>query len=77
MEINFTAEQNSKTLTFGEVMEDQFFVNKDGLFCQKVSSDFYTIIADEEGIPMASFYDNVTREEKIKRLLPEVTKINF
>ena len=76
--MTFIYEQEKvKTLTFGDVQENQFFVNVDGYLCQKASSGSYNIIADNLGTPYARSTDTAFKGDTIKRILPTVTKIEF
>ena len=60
-----------------DVDNDQFFVDDSGHLCQKVSYNIIITIADPEGIPVAGYYGDASEDQPIKRILPEVTKINF
>ena len=60
-----------------DVDNDQFFVDISGFLCQKVGHDRIITIADSEGLPIAGYYENVGEDLPIKRILPEITKINF
>jgi len=62
-----------------DVDDDQFFVDNSGFLCQKVGSNRIITIADAEGQPIAGFLDFGEFGEAlpIKRILPEITKINF
>lgn len=76
--MKFIFEQDeTKQLTFGDVQDNQFFVDADGYLCQKICSDGYNIIADNTGTPYAASSDHASKDDKIKRILPKVTKIEF
>ena len=63
--------------TFGNVEENQFFVDKGGYLCQKIDSKTFAYIADQNGEPFAFLCDKVSVNDKIDRLIPKVTKIEF
>jgi hypothetical protein len=75
--IKFEFEDAPSDLTFGDVEEDQFFVDEDGWLCQKAAEDAYTAIANADGEPTCTFFDGIDSDLLIKRILPKVTKINF
>jgi len=75
--IEFVTEGNSKSLTFSDVEDNQFFVDLDGFLCQKIDPDSYTIVADNVGNPHGGYFDDVLEESPIKKVLPRVTKIRF
>ena len=76
--MKFTYEQEeTNTLTFGQVQENQFFVDSDGYLCQKICSDSYCTIARSNGEPYASSTNCAFNSDTIKRILPKVTKIEF
>lgn len=63
--------------TFDQVWIDQFFVNCNGALCQKSTGSRYNTIADKDGIPCGDVFENVDKDEAIKRVLPKVRKIEF
>jgi hypothetical protein len=76
--MKFIFEQDeTKQLTFGDVQDNQFFVDADGYLCQKICSDSYNTICNGIGTPYATSNDQASRDDKIKRILPKVTKIEF
>jgi hypothetical protein len=78
MEINFTeSPQPEPAVTFNMVRTNQFFVSQRGRLCQKIASDAYSMIAELDGTPYADSMEGVDENHLIKRILPEVTKINF
>lgn len=56
---------------------NQFFVDKFGNLCQKVTASDYTTIANSDGIPLSYGSYKIDRFEKIRRILPKVIKIEF
>jgi hypothetical protein len=72
-----TEKETEKQLKFGDVEEDQFFVNTNGNLCQKSSSDVYTTIASKYGKPMSKTEYVVDYNTKIQKIFPKVTKIEF
>jgi hypothetical protein len=70
-------QEEDKTSTFGQVQDNQFFVDIDGDLCQKISSSSYCTIANSNGQPYATTYDCAYYYDTIKRILPKVTKIEF
>ena len=66
-----------KQLTFADVADNQFFVDRNGWLCQKVYCNRYHQITDRKGKPYADYYDNVYTSEPILRILPNVERIEF
>ena len=72
-----TEEPTAKAPTFGDVAQNQLFVNE-GFLCQKVSDGRYNCIADPHGYPNARQIRVANPQfARIQRILPKVTKINF
>ena len=67
----------ANTPKFGDVQEHQFFVDADGYLCQKSNSTTYHTIADSNGQLYCNIIGYTTAYDKIKRILPKVTKIEF
>jgi len=61
--------------TFSMVEIDQFFIDDDGCFCQKICDEAYNCIADSNGFPYANTFEVENREKVIKRILPRIAKI--
>ncbi len=76
MKFIYEKQEEKKTLTLNDVEDNQFFVCADGYLCQKIGSESYITIADEEGCPCSGYYRNNT-DTPIARLLPIVRKIEF
>lgn len=76
MKFIYEKQEEKKTLTLNDVENNQFFVDADGYLCQKIGSESYITIADEEGYPCCGYY-RVNPEKSIARLLPIVEKIEF
>ena len=70
-------QQVPDTPKFGDVQEHQFFVDADGYLCQKSNSTTYHTIADSNGQLYCNIIGYTTAYDKIKRILPKVTKIEF
>lgn len=63
---------------FGDVEDDQFFVNNDGDLCQKSTPRTYNIIATMDRRPWASAVNiDMDANDRILRILPHVSKIEF
>ena len=75
--IRFVLDGSSVGLTFSDVEDNQFFVDRNGYFCQKTYSDSYVMIADHDGNPYSYFFDDVLEDSPINKVLPRVTKIKF
>ena len=71
-----TESETTGKVTFGQVEEDQMFINLGGCLCQKVDNDWYNIIADSNGQPYSDRC-NALDETLIQKILPKVTKIEF
>jgi hypothetical protein len=77
MKIIFEKKENQeKQLTIADVEENQFFVCSDGYLCQKLGSYGYTTIANSNG-QLYSGYFSCDAHDRIKRILPKITKIEF
>jgi hypothetical protein len=70
-------ENQQKKLVFGDVKDDQFFVNNYGKLCQKYSEHSYHVIADKDGVPCSGRILDVSCNTIVTRILPEVEKIEF
>jgi hypothetical protein len=62
---------------FGDVDENQFFIDSDGWLCQKMSETSYNTIADDEGKPQADTAILRDWSSPIRSILPKVSKIKF
>lgn len=62
---------------FGDVQENQLFVDINGYLCQKASSCTYHTIADYNGELYSTCVDFSSAHDKIKRIIPKITKIEF
>jgi hypothetical protein len=77
MKIIFEKEDDQeKQLTIADVETNQFFVCSDGYLCQKLDSHRYTTIAKSDG-QLYSGYFSGDAHDRIKRILPKITKIEF
>lgn len=65
------------TVCFGDVKENQFFVNLAGCLSMKKTDTSYVVIAKYSGKPFCTSYDMVTQNMEIDRILPTVDKIEF
>lgn len=72
-----TEPDQKSSLTFKHVKYNQFFVDEDGYLCQKCGDEAYIVIADQDGDPYAYFYEEVSEDTEIKRILPHIEKIEF
>jgi hypothetical protein len=70
-------ENQQKKLVFGDVKDDQFFVDNFGHLCQKYGEQSCNIIADQFGVPCSGRILEVSRNTIVTRILPEVQKIEF
>ena len=78
MEITFKENKpEAKPPTFGDVEENQFFINLDGFLSQKNRAGTYHSIADDCGNPCCVDFSGISEDRPIKRILPKVTKIHF
>lgn len=76
MEISFKQQEEEPTKpVFGDVEEDQFFVDLDGYLCQRGIANRYAYIADRTGKPWCR--PGGEGGHRIERILPRITKINF
>jgi len=62
---------------FGDVQENQFFVDTNGYLCQKSSASLYHTIADYNGELHSTYLECSSAHDKIKRIIPKITKIEF
>lgn len=77
--MKFIYEEDTKEniLTFEMVEGSQFFVSINGHLFQKCTYDSANVIALPDGTPFALGCMLFTKDEKIKRILPKVVKIEF
>lgn len=73
----FTEEPVSKLTTLNKVETDQFFIDSEDRLCQKCNYEDYVIIANSDGRPCCQIKSAYKNEMFVKRILPEVTKIEF
>jgi hypothetical protein len=73
IELNF--EYKDLVLTFGDVKENQFFIDKDGWLCQKFCYDGYCAITNERGEPLSLRVDNVSLSDPVRHIYPRLAKI--
>jgi len=69
--------QDDPTLYFEDVEVDQFFIDMHGCLSQKHSRSSYCIIANKSGEPTSKFVNKVGGRKVIKKILPEISKIEF
>jgi hypothetical protein len=70
-------QEPEKPPVFGDVCENQFFIDSHGWLCQKMSELSYNTIADEEGNPAADRAELLGWATRIRSILPKVSKIKF
>jgi hypothetical protein len=70
-------DNNNIKLTFGQVEEDQFFIDKAGRFCQKTGPESYHSIADVNGKPYACTFDLDVDDKPIDDDTPISAKLNL
>lgn len=76
--MNFIYENKEvKAPTFGDVKENQFFVDNDGSLCQKTDYSNFTVVAAPDGTPYSAWMDETALDRKIQRIIPTVRKIEF
>ena len=68
---------DEEKVTFGNVRENQMFVDFDGDLCMKMNDEVFIIIACADGKPCADCIENVDEDRKITRILPKIRKIEF
>lgn len=72
-----TKQGKDSILRFRDVFENQFFVDDEGRLCQKICSDEYCIIASKDGTPCCYVSCETPTDTIVKKIFPEVTKIEF
>lgn len=72
-----TGEASDTPPTFGDVRDDQFFVNRGGELCQKYNATGYNVIANASGEPYSTRQSSVESGMQIERILQTITKIEF
>lgn len=75
--MKFIYENDESSLTFSDVPEDSFFVDKQGYLCQKSDDVTYVVIANYEGKPVSYINYDIARDFAIERVIPKVKKIEF
>ena len=73
--ITFIPRETTEAL-FSDVREDQFFVCSRGNLCQKDNDSQFIVIANHEGVPMASSI-SCDEDMPIRRTLGHVERIRF
>lgn len=77
MKISFKNTGPAKDLTFGDVMENQFFVDNAGDLCQKVTDKIYNVVASSDGTLHADSYDGMYPNMPVTRILDHIDSIEF
>ena len=72
-----TEETPKKAPKFGDVEENQPFVDSLGQLCMKSSNSTYVILARSDGTPWVAFSDQINEDTEITRIRTAITKINF
>ena len=70
------SQERKPELIFGNVDSEQFFVNRFGYLCQKVTHKIYYTIANEKGKPVALRFE-ADANTPIQRFISHVEKIEF
>ena len=68
---------DEEKVTFGNVRDNQMFVDHDGDLCMKMNDEVFIVIASADGQPCADCIENVDEDRKITRILPKIRKIEF
>ena len=71
------AEEQATIPSLKDVEIDQFFVNKYGSLCQKITNTSYSVIALSNGEPHSDYFSEQSINMVIKKVLPKVLKIEF
>lgn len=80
IKFHYEEPQDSKDLTLDDVECNQFFVNRNGELCQKVTARTYNRITNTHGLPEGEALDyqyNNPTDIEIQRVLPRVEKIEY
>jgi len=79
MSIKFITDKDemARPVEFRDVKENQFFISDSGKLCQKADSRRYNTISDSKGYPWSTTIGDANESMKIRKILPEVTKIEF
>jgi hypothetical protein len=72
-----TAQEDEGLPVFEEVQQNQFFLDMHGDFCQKNSETSYVVIADKSGAPKSNLIKNIGALKVIRKIFPEVKRIEF
>ena len=77
--IKFIPVNDQRTVdpTFGDVKINQFFVASNGYLHQKIGGRYSSVIAAESGAPCAAYFDNWHATASIRKILPEIERIEF
>lgn len=71
----YTSEQ--KDCTFGDVEENQFFIDDQARLCQKCSGHAFNVISDSDGDPWCAQREDMNHDMIIHAILPRVRRIRF
>jgi hypothetical protein len=77
MKIIYKTPDEQPAVTFDQVEQNQFFINASHELCQKRISCTYIIIAKSDGTPYADYVLDVSPDQRILRILPQVERIEF
>lgn len=76
MKISFNPGPEQKSLVFGNVETNQFFVDVAGRLCQKYCSTSYNVISNPDKTPFSGRSEAKPSDEVVK-ILPKITEIEF
>lgn len=77
MKFILAKEQTTRIPSLKDVETNQFFVNTCDSLCQKITDTSYSVIALKNGEPHGDYYSEQSINERIKKVLPKVLKIEF
>lgn len=77
--IKFITEKakKDKSPTFGQVEENQFFIDAKNRLCQKMNAEAYIVLTNEQGDPWATWLEDIEEDRIINKILPKVIRIEW
>jgi len=77
MKIIYKSFDEQPAVTFKQVEQNQFFINASHELCQKRTRCTYIVIAKSDGTLYSDYVLDVSPDQRILRILPQVERIEF
>ena len=75
--MKFILSPENRRAEFGDVGEDQMFVDDQGVLRQKKDENSYCTIANPDGTLFCTVYEGIEKHFRITRIITNIQKIEF